>query len=282
MINFFKKKLISLALNKWLMSLSLEERAEFFKDQISQLEEIEESFDLPESRFYSTQSRAFSAMDGLRIFIRRLTGYNPGGLLDYIAQYGGDKAGRNAKYTRDLRSENSIFIKLLVDRGSSETQAMKLLMRLRGDKAMTEGHLKELRETYREFKTIDISTHREDDITDNAHTISSFLEFNIDGAFESDEKAAEKAEKAFKKLWQEILDSMREYHHMLKSYDREYPGLFGHTIELLKLDYDNPLDYFYKHPPHKDIPIFTKKSCLREYLNSIGYFKYSFDPKTHL
>jgi len=259
-----------------ILSASIEEKEELFKGFISSLKETRERFKEPDNRFDTYDSAAYLAMDKLRIFTRKLIGYNMGWVPEKFLQHCNNNAGRNTKYNGDTRLINCIFISLLVQRGASETQAMKLLTRLRGDKVMTSGHLRELQDTYRDFKAVTEKEALEGEgennlILDQSWAVACFLSFSISN-LEGEEKASQKAVAAFTALWQEIIDLMKEYHPIIAKRDGSYPDIFGCTIDWVNAEYNNPLDYFYTHESHKNISIHERKSYLREYLNTIGFF----------
>jgi len=252
-------------------SASLEEKEELFEETISQLKEYEERFKKPDNRFNSYEDVSFFAMDHLRVFVRRMIGYNVGWIPDKFEEHCSNNAGRKIKYDRDTRETNSVFIYLISQRGASETQAMKLLMRLRGDRVMTSGHLKELRDSYKDFKKIGIGCNPEKIIFNFSSVISDFLSFTICN-LESEEKASKNAVIAFISLWQEIINLMKEYHPIIAKHDKNYPKIFGSAIDWVNEEYDNPLDYFYTHETHKNVSLYKRKQFLREYLNTISFF----------
>lgn len=255
---------------------SKKEMARICKEHIEAFEELEKQFDEPENRFNSYQSSAFEAMDRIRIFMRQLTGYNVGPLLEHIAEHAYTKAGRTPKYDQDTRELNCRLISMLLARGCSEGQAFKLLARLNGDKAMSSGFQKELRDTFKDYQTADIYKGSwGDDIVDNAWAISKFLDFDTNGTLLGDDDASQKASNAFTHIWQDVIDLMKKYKPILAEYDNAYPDIFAAWVDVVDEDHENPLDYFYDGKKLSPEASYQRKRGLMEYINAIGFFKYS-------
>jgi hypothetical protein len=71
-------------------------------------------------------------------------------------------------------------------------------MRLLGDTAMTSGLLRELRDTYRDYKNIDGFRERDLKFFNNAHSIASFLKFSISNLKGEEIASKKKAVYAFR------------------------------------------------------------------------------------
>lgn len=252
-------------------SASHEERSELFKTEIQNFETLKAELEEPDNRFNPLVTRAYYAMDLLEGFARRLTGYNPGWIPYKFLEHCCQNSGRPTKYNTDLRELNCFFIDQMVKRGASETQAMKLLMRLRGDGAMSSGHLRELRDTYGDYKKIYKKSDHEFPFLFQSHLIARFLEFSISN-LEGDEIAAQKAVDAFRSFFQEVIDLMKFSHEVIAKHDRSYPDIFGCVIDWIKAEYEDPLDYFYGHETHQTVPIAQRRRALTEYLNTVQYF----------
>lgn len=250
---------------------SNEEKAELYNWLISPLTEHNNRLALPNNRFDSHEVHAYEAMDTLCFFVRRLTGYNTGWIPEAFIKHCSEKGGRPPKYGPDSRERNCIFISLMCARGASETQAMKLLMRLTGDPAMSQGQLRELQDTYRDFKKLDRPDDRDLSIFDNTISIGFFLEFDVSN-LGSDEKTSENAVQAFRAFWQEIIVLMKANHELIASKDSAYPKVFGPVIDWLSANYDDPLDYFYSHDTDEDFSFLERRRGLTEYLNTVNHF----------
>ena len=129
----------------------------------------EARFEQPDNVFDSYATHAEMAMDRVISCMRRLTGYDFRWVQERYVKHCSHGKGRPSRYDYDTREVNCIFIALMVARGSSETQAMKLLIRLRGDAVVTEGHLRELRNTYRDFRKLGRPTERDLTILDKRY-----------------------------------------------------------------------------------------------------------------
>lgn len=256
---------------KLIRSASHKERAELFRESIQAFEERKSRFDEPENRFDPYSRNAEGAMYQLESFYRILTGYSVGWVSEYFLEHRSGKAGRPTKYNTDTRSENCFFITQMVHRGASETQAMKLLVRMRGDRAMSSGHLRELQNTYRDYKKIEYLREMDLGLVDNSHKIAELLELSISD-LESDEIASRKAVEALRSLFQELIDLMKSSHDAIASGDGSYPEIYGCLIDWIKSEYEDPLDYFYSHESHRTVPSATRKRALREYINTIPLF----------
>lgn len=118
------------------------------------------------------------------------------------------KVGRPERYSTEEQIANCIFIDSMEELGSSATQAMKLLMRLRGDAAMTEGHLRYLRDTYKDYKSYQKQLEFYKGRLDLLKPIF-FLEYKEDDLI-SHELASKDAAAAFFVLWERVFESAIE------------------------------------------------------------------------
>jgi len=256
---------------KLLNAASYEEQKELFRHDFQELNKIKARFDDPDNRFAPYSYHAHQAMFYLEAFVERVTGYSASWIPEKHLMHCSENTGRRAKYDFDTRETNCVFIALMVDRGASETQAMKLLMRLRDDEAMTSGHLRELQDSYRDFKKVGRPYERDISIEHNAHNISQFLQFSITN-LEGEEKASRKAVESFKSLFQDLIDQMKSNHELIAKRDRSYPEIFGCVIDWVKSEYEDPLDYFYTHETHQTVPFHQRRRALNEYINTMHCF----------
>jgi len=250
---------------------SQDEKRFLFGGYIASMEKSYESLQATENTFrphlhivHSASRRAFS-------LLRNLTGYSAGWIEEELAKHSATKPGRNKRYNLDQKLENSVFISLLVQRGASKTQAMKLLMRLRGDFALADSHLNELRSTYKEFEADQGGSYRSDDMSENAWAIAEFLKFDITKVDDGKEIAAKEAVEAFRSLWQEIIDIMKEYHPIIRTIDSARSEDYGCVIDWVEAAYEDPLDYFYGHPSHGEVPFEERRFKFLQYLNDITH-----------
>lgn len=251
-------------------SASREEKQQLFLSPFGELENYKASLEQPENRMDPHSSIAVQANDRLYIYISRLTGYKLGWISDKMLKH--YKAiGRPETYNYDTRQVNCYFIEQMVKRGASPRQAMRLLARLRGDTAMSEGLLRELRETYNHYIALSTPETKEDRLIDNSFIIADFLAFSIEH-LEDSEEASKLAVKAFRSFFAELIDFMTEYHFEIIQLDRGNLEIYGNLFQWLSEAYDDPLDYFYSHPSHKTDSLIMRKSWLQNYLNSIGNF----------
>jgi len=247
---------------------SHEEKEELFSGLINSFKEHDARLREPDNRFDSHESHAYRAMDRLRIFVCRLIGYNMGWVPEKFLEHCAYNSGRPTKYDNDTREVNCYFISQMVKRGASETQAMKLLMRLRGDSAMTSGHLRELQDTFRDYKAIGGRWEHDRPMMESAYLFIDFLKFSISD-LEGDEKASQKAVDAFRLFMQELIDLMKSNFDLVAARGKGYPDDYGCVLDWIKEDYEDPLDYFYTHDSHKTVTIWDRKRGLIEYVNAI-------------
>ena len=260
-----------LAAYKTISKATSDEQRFLFNDYIASMEKAYQNLQAAENPFRPHLHTIHSATDRAFNLLRSLTGHSVGWIGEEISKHSAIKPGRNKRYGLDEKIENSIFISLIVERGASETQAMKLLMRLRGDFAMAESHLNELRSTHKKFKADKDNNFKSDDILENPWVIAEYLKFNIT-QLDGEEIAAKKAVEAFRSLWQEIIDMMKEYHPIIRESDSAYPEYFGCVIDWVEAAYEDPLDYFYGHPSHGEIPFEERRFKFLQYLNDITHY----------
>lgn len=254
-------------------SLSLEERQKGFLEEIKKLEKLRvELENEKESKFNTHEEKAWSALQQVILLCRKITGYNCGWVAEVAIEHC-SKAGRETKYNSETRLFNSIMIDHISKRGCSPRQASILLAKIINDVNVTEGSVqKELTDTYREYRDSEI--YREyQNITDISWVISNMLNFDLSKEFTSKEAAFSEATAAYKAFWQEIIDLMKEYHPIIAQYDGEYPKIFGCVISWLNENYENPLDYFCKHPSHATVSLSERKYCLTTYIQAIDFFQ---------
>lgn len=256
-----------------------DEKRELFSRLINALEHHKDKLEGDDSRFEPHSSQAFSAMSKIRIFCQRLTAYNIGWVPEYYAEHCSDQGGRPSKYNLDTRELDCFFITQMVFRGSSETQAMKLLMRLKGDGAMTQGHMRELQDTYREYKKLGRSSDYDKSIADNAHLVAEFLRFDVSN-LEGPERASQKAVSALRSFCQELIDFMKASHELVASKDREYPDIFGPVIEWLELEYEDPLNYFFGAHIDPETNFHIHRRGLLEFLNMAFHYQEEYGDKS--
>lgn len=254
---------------KLINNASHEEKKELFKKYIQKLEKHRERFDTPNNRFNPYATHARRAMYTLDLFFVKTTGYSASWVPDEFLNHCTTNIGRPTKYSSDTRGDNCFFITQMVHRGSSETQAMKLLMRLRGDKAMTPGHLRELQDTYRDYKKVEGLQQSDLSILDNAPMASEFLEFDISN-LGSDEIASHKAVAAFRSFFQELIDLIKNSHRTISTKKKSHPKSYACIIDWINAEYEDPLDYFYAHKHHRSVAIWKRKQYLLNYINSMG------------
>ncbi|MEQ9208989.1 MAG: hypothetical protein RLN96_03960 [Pseudomonadales bacterium] len=247
------------------------EKEVLFKPLIESFKAHETRFEKPDNIFDSYESHAEMAMDTLINCMRRLIGHDVSWVQDNYLKFCSYGKGPRPIYDYETREVNCIFIALMVARGSSETQAMKMLIRLQGNKLITEGRLREVQNTYRHFKKQGRPTDHDLSIIKITAKIGYFLEFDISN-LEGEEKASEKAVIAFRKFFQEIIDLMKTHHDLVADNDKSYPELFGCVIDWVKADYSDPLDYFYRHTSHSTVHFRERRRELTNYLNSVIYF----------
>jgi len=252
-------------------SATKEEASELFKNRIAAFETHRLRLEEPDNRFDTHSRHAYMAVDEMETFVRQMTGYNAGWTIDAFTKHFSEHIGRNAKYNTDIRITNCYFITQMVHRGASETQAMKLLMRLRGDGAMSSGHLRELRDTYSDYKKIDCMMEGDLSMFSNVYSITEFLEFSISN-LEGNELASQKAVDAFRSFFQELIDLMKSNHSLVASKDTGYPEIFGCVIDWMNAEYKDPLDYFYTHDSHHTVRLAIRRRALSEYIHTMSYY----------
>lgn len=245
--------------------------------EVYKLDHAQKEFEeLEDNRFDSHERRADNAMDNIIFFTRKITGYNCCWVRDVYQEYCSIQAiGRKRKYDNDGRDLHCKMITLMVNRGSSETQAMRFIMKATGDKAMSEGYLRELRDSYRSYKKLNLNNYDEDtiDLLEEAYCVGDALKWSIDEDTLTDStKAYSKAVDAFRKIYQESIDYMKDYHSILEKHDNCYPDIFGCMIDVIKENHDDPLLYFFNNEKYEKIPAHYRGRCLMQYLQAIRYF----------
>ena len=262
---------------------SHKEKAILFKSLISNINEYDERLRQPENEFYPYSELSYSAFREIETFILSFVGYRAGWVRDaLLAHY--KKPGRQNSYNAEEKIENCIFLFWLTRKGASPTQAAKLLARLHGDISMSKSRTNDMTKAYNAFKDEPIYQELEQAesfkqlIEISVHSLPSYLEFSFTKQnLLTEEKASHQAATAFRQMWQEVINYMKESHSFIREKDRSYPEIFGEIIELLDKDYDDPLDYFYpikeRAPDHQ----WQFIQYFREYLNTATLFNPSID-----
>jgi len=253
-----------------IMAASNTEKRALFANVIDNLQSLKKELGKPENRFNSYRDITVDAHTIFTMFIGQFLGYPTNWIANAITKHI-RRAGRPIKYDDLTRKVNCFFISSLVQRGASETQAIKLLMRLRGDRAMTRGHHIELSRTYRDYEKISVNPDLFDDHFEYGEIIGEFFTFTL-SHLESDEKASLKAVKAFKMFIGELIDLMKNMHPIIAERDEEYPKIYGDLPDILKQHHENPLDYFYAVPLKTQEHINSRKEALMQYTESMFYY----------
>lgn len=234
----------------------------------------------PEDPIETYSCRADNAMHYTSEIFYRITGHSPDNSIHAYAKHCG-RAGRKEKYSRDDKYFHCAFIEILTNRGASERQSMILLSKLRNEEATSPtGFIRGLKSIYKAYKNSDdFGMHSQKNLDEDAYYISKMLELDGGRPLESSEKKFEDALNAFKGIWQDVIDLMKENHELLKKHDPGYPNAFGDIIELVEVEYDNPLNYFYKHQISSEksgrtrASMNEKKRHLREYIHSVFVYR---------
>lgn len=253
-----------------------EEKRELFRSSIERLERHYETLEAEENRLEPHEHTAHMAALAMQTFMRRLTSYNAGWVYDAVAKHC-HKSGRPKRYSNDDREEHNTFIRMMVNRGSSETQAMKLLMQLKGDKAMTEGFMKELRDSYKAYRNSEAYEHYDDstpemEIVQNAVWVSSFLEYQVDEITPTGEKSFLKTVDAFNLLWGQTITHMKKMHPVIRKHDSCYPHLFGDVIGWLDEEHADAISYFYGRTTEDPKDPYRWRREFNNYLNAMYFF----------
>jgi len=180
------------------------------KTQLSELEKIRNISDNTKGRAIPFEKLALDSMLEVVNFYEEMTGYDVRWVFELHRKATiSAQSGRKNKYSNKEREINNLFIKLLTERNASEKQAMKLLIKLRGSKIVSEAGIRELQNTYRDFKKL--SQHKNkicliENLNLVVDMISSF-KFHPE-IFEDDynEISYEKAILAFKELSTEFIE----------------------------------------------------------------------------
>lgn len=259
---------------KFIVDATDDEKWELFSTKLTYLENLRDKFDMPDNRFDPHWLYAKEAMSVLERFFLRMTGYFPTWIPEIYLDLCMTKTGRPAKYDISTRACNCFFIREMIYRGASETQAMKLVMRLRGDSAMTSGHLRELQDSYREFKIADpyspedISVDGDFHFPRNANRLIGFLGFDISN-LEGEDKASVKAVNAFRSSCEALISLMKKYREKVALSSVEPPEAFGGVLGWVESNFEDPLDYFFRHESHATVPIEQRQEGLGKYLFAI-------------
>jgi|GEM_PF-5821074 len=251
--------------------LEPDERQKLFAAEIEHLEKIRQELEGEESRFEPHDFKAEKAMREIAFFFRRMTGYNCGWVPEEYLKHC-SKAGRHKKYHPEDRLFHSQFIELLVKRGSSARQAVFLLTDMIDDKTVVPESLqKEFQDSYREYKALE---NREDfeDITEAASVLGDMLALKLP-PLKQTKTPYDDALKALRELCAKTIGLMKEYHPVIARKDTAYPDLFGCALEWVKADYEDPLDYFFRHPTHETINWADRRYRLAQYLYAIQFFR---------
>lgn len=255
-----------------LYSLSLDERKKIFSKEINELEKLYSELKNEGNRFNPHEEKAWSSLQKIIIFFRKMTGYNCGWVAEEVIEHCSN-AGRGTKYTPDDRLFNSIIIDQISKRGCSPRQAIILLAKMMNDKNVSpESTQKELTDTYREYKENKINQNYQE-ITDIGWVIADMLNFDLSKEYTSNEAAFSEALEAHKTFWQDVINIMKEYHPIIAKHDNGYPQFFGCVIEWLAENYKNPIEYFYKHSTHQTVPFIERRNYLAAYIDAISFFQ---------
>ena len=254
-------------------SLPFEERQKIFSKEVKTLEKLHSELENEkESKFHPHEAKAWSSLQKIIVFYRKMTGYNCGWVAEEVIKHCSN-AGREKKYNPETRLSNSIIIDHICKRGCSPRQATILLAKIIDDVNVSQETMqKELTDTYREYRDSEIYQDYQK-ITDISWVISNMLNFDLSKEYTSKEAAFSEAIISYKAFWQEIIDLMKQYHPIIAKHDKDYPKIFGCVIEWLNENYKNPLEYFYKPISHKNIPLSQRRYFLTTYLEAINYFQ---------
>lgn len=165
----------------------------------------------------------FIASDVLK-YVEHLLGYDPHQIFRTITPYLNDnKTGRPQKYSSHERLAIGTLIEALVNNGATPTQAMKLIMRINGDMAMTEGHLRIMRSIYKDYKDYFKNENYESRIS--MPTLIYLQDYNECDLI-SDELASHKAKDAFLVTWPKVAKACAEKITFIESESLENQNTF--------------------------------------------------------
>ncbi len=252
---------------------SEEERREALDDMIEPIEKNLKHFKKPEDPFYPYNQVASNAFAKVRYLFFHLTGYRSEEVIyGYINR---NYKPLSKKYTPDNRLFYCAFVDLLTARGSSMRQAIKLLSHLAEEcKNSASGLERELYEVHEEYLARGYAEEsRGADVCEYPWQIAEMLRFKFTELPTSTEKSFNDALNAFRQLWQDVIDVMKEHHETLKQKDGGYPDVFGCAIGWVESDFDNPLDYFYNNPADSGRNFHERSNALLEYLNAVSYLR---------
>lgn len=256
---------------------TFEEKYELFQDIITPLEALQEELSKPESEFYPYRDIVWQASDFLYLGCKKLMTNRIGWVDEAIALHCSRK-GRSPAYSNDQKIEICALIFLLVKRGASKQQAVKLATRLHGDVAMSgwrniDSFYKSFQKEHELYKALTATKNLQEELQLVAYIVPSFLKFTVAPQnLISDEASSQNAAKAFTKLWEDILSYMRESHPLIREKDKAYPEIFGSVINWINSEYDEAIDAFYRHPSHAKIEFETRRREFFHFLQSALFY----------
>jgi len=244
-----------------------EEKQALFASVIASLEEYDNALSEPENNLYPHSIKASQAFSDLALTFYHLSGYKVAWIEEALVAHSNKKV-RPQKYTDMEMEVNCFFITHMVKRGASATQAIKLLTRLRGDAAMTEGHLKGLRQVYKDYQALGRPTDRDNDIYQNGWIIADLSTLSIQH-LEGTELASQKAVDAFRGFWSDLIEVIKTLQPVIAKQNGGSLDYFGDLIPVLDQECADPLDHIYTHLHATEKPLSVSKRWLREYINDI-------------
>ncbi len=187
-----------------------------FREEISQLRAIH--IDIIKNQradLYDVTWAAGYIGNSILNYVEQLCGYKPHQIFETITPYLTEtKTGRPQKYSPQEKLIIGTLIEALENNGSTPTQAMKLVMRINGDRAMSEGHLRLIRSIYKNYNELFNNKNLESRMS---LLTRIYLQDYEECDLVSNELASEKAKNAFLITWPKVLKACIKRNPMLEA-----------------------------------------------------------------
>ena len=248
-----------------------DERCIQHKHLIEELEERRKRYEeRQDSKFYSRTDELRFALDDIYRHFKVDIGYAPAWLINALEDRI-NKAGRPAQYSTDDRFLFSQLIDLLKDYRSSKAQAINLIGVMYGYQHVTDGFIKELRDTYNEY--IDYGyKEKHNTITEKGVTIARASNLGLDQV-ENTTENIHKATNALTQICEELIKHMQDNHKLVRDKDSAHEKEHSLIIPILEKPDDNPLKNFFCEEKKIEGMVHEFRRQMYDYLHTIELFR---------
>lgn len=243
-------------------------KAENHSGFISKMEAIRKNYEKSiDSKLLNKEDELSTALNEIYGFIKKETGYRPSWLVDAL-DFILNKSGRPALYGLDEKILGSQFIHLLIQNGSSKTQAINLLGILRGNATVTEGFAREFRETYNEYYE---SNSNPLSIIDMGIILGQIATNTSLEKIKQTKSLIRDSHIALTKICQKIIDHIRENKEMVEKFDLSHKQQHNLLIKMMLETHNDPCLYFFYETINPDSEgLNSDRKILRERCRQIA------------